>query len=403
MKKALLCTTALIAASAIGAMTAGPASAQNEKVSLGLGGYMEQWVGFSSQDNVVGTDTSGVQQLSDTEIFFVGSTTLDNGLKIGVNVQLEGNTNSDQIDESYLTIGGDFGTVYLGDENSAAYKMQYSAPDVGIGANSGDQTAWASYAGVGGTAGTFRGAFGSTYVEAARANDVFRISYFSPRFSGFQFGASYSPAAQEDGGGSFDRDAVLHDGVAIGANFVESFNGIDVALAGGYSRWSAGETRAVAQSAASIVAETDCLAEFATPTFLATCALLDDSVAAASPDDPASWSVGANLGFSGFTVGGSYAHSDADPAVGDMDGWDAGVGYSTGPWGVSLIWFHGERDGGGSALEAEQDTIMGSVSYTMGPGVQFRGTVGHTAIDDKSGAGVDNEATYFVVGPKLSF
>jgi predicted porin len=223
-------------------------------------------------------------------------------------------------------------------------------------------------AGIGGTTGIFRGPFGSTYVEAGRANDVFRLSYFSPRFSGFQFGASYSPAAQEDAGGSYDRDAVLHDGIAVGANFVESFNGFDVAVAGGYSQWEAGT----------------------------------------GASDPSSWSVGVNLGFSGFTVGGSYAHAESDPAVGDMDGWDVGVGYSTGPWGVSLIYYHGERDGSAvgtcTPCKAEMDTVHGSVAYSMGPGIKFVGTIGYTSLDDKSGgAGADNDSTYFVVGPKLSF
>ncbi len=368
MKKALLSTTVLFAASAIAVMSAGPAAAENEKVTLKLGGYMEQWFGYAGQDDVLGTDTSGVQQLSDTEVFFLGSTTLDNGIKIGVNIQLEGNTSGDQIDESYLTIGGSFGTVYIGDENSAAYKMQYSAPDVGIGANSGDETAWASYNGIGGTTGTFRGPFGSTYVEAARANDVFRVSYFSPRFSGFQFGGTYAPSTQEDAGGSYDRDAVLHDGIAVGANFVQSFDGIDVAVAGGYSQWTGG-------------------------------------VGAA---DPASWSLGLNIGFSGITVGGSYAHAEDDPAVGEMTGWDVGVGYSTGPWGISLTYFHGERDGGAvgacTPCQADMDTIMGSASYSMGPGIKFVGTLGYTELEDKSGGfGVDNNSTYFVVGPKLSF
>ncbi len=139
---------------------------------------MEQWVGYASQDDDLGVggdarnDFSGTNTASDSEIHFKGSTTLDNGLQFGVNVQLEGNTSGDQIDESYLFVTGSFGRVEVGSENTAQYKMQYSAPDVGIGLNSGDQTAWVSYAGVGGTAGTFRGAFGSTFVEVARANDA---------------------------------------------------------------------------------------------------------------------------------------------------------------------------------------------------------------------------------------
>jgi len=362
MKKALLSTTALIAASAIGAVAASPASAENEKISLRLGGYMEQWIGYSSQDDVVGTDTSGPINASDTEVWFLGKTTLDNGISFGVNIQLEGNSNpGDQIDESYLTIGGDFGLVYIGDENSAQYKMQYSAPDVGIGANSGDQTIWAAYTGA--AAGSyFRGPFGSTYVEAARANDVFRLSYFSPRFSGFQFGASYAPADQQDTSGAIDLDADLHNGISFGANFVESFNGVDVAVSGGYGRW-------------------------------------DNPVGS----DPEVYNLGLSIGFSGFTVGGSYANQTDDTTVGDAEGWDIGVSYATGPWGVSVIYYHGERDGGGDALKADIDTIMGSVAYTMGPGIKVIATLGHTQLDDESGTGTDNESTYFVVGPKLSF
>ncbi len=403
MRKVLLGCTAVVA---VGMIAAPHAVRAEEKIKLGLGGYMEQWVGYTNQDDVVGTDTNGLGQVSDTEVFFTGSTTLDNGLKIGVNIQLEGNTSGDQIDESYLTIGGDWGTIYLGDENSAQYKMQYMAPDRGIGANSGDATAWASFSGVGGTTGMFRGAFGSTGVEAARANDVFRISYFSPRFSGFQFGASYSPAAQEDGGGSFDRDAGIHDGFSFGANFVESFNGVDVAVSGGYGRWeSASGTAATAQTAGNITDRAALLAAGMTWAFINAAAPNDAVAATGSPDEPEAWNVGLNVGFSGFTIGGSYAHSEADGTVGDMDGFDVGVAYDTGPWGVSLIWFHGERDGGGAVLAAEQDTIMGSVAYAMGPGIKFVGTVGHTSIDDESagGAGQDNSATYVVVGPKLSF
>ena len=56
-----------------------------------------------------------------------------------------------------------------------------------------------------------------------------------------------------------------------------------------------------------------------------------------------------------------------------MEGWDIGVKYATGPWGVSVIYYHGERDGGGDALKAEIDTVMGSIAYTLGPGIKFVG------------------------------
>ena len=86
-----------------------------------------------------------------------------------------------------------------------------------------------------------------------------------------------------------------------------------------------------------------------------------------------------------------------------MTGYDLGASYATGPWSVSLSWYHGERDGGGTALEAEQDTVHLSSSYALGPGVKVSGTLGYQDISDEDGRGEDNTAWYIVAGPNLSF
>src|SRR5690606_5057893 len=139
MKKVLLGTSALVAA---GMMASTPVLAA-EKISVRVGGYMEQWFGYTSVDDRAGRDLDGFNHISDSEIFFVGSTTLDNGIEFGVNVQLEANSNAgDQIDESYLYAQGSFGEINLGDENSAMYKMHYSPTDYGITLNTGDQGDW---------------------------------------------------------------------------------------------------------------------------------------------------------------------------------------------------------------------------------------------------------------------
>ena len=141
MKKILLGSTAIVAA---GMIVSAPvmAAAHAEKMKLSVGGYMEQWVGFTSGDNGVNQDYSGFDIKSDAEIHFKGSTKLDNGMTIGVNVQLEASQNGDQIDESYMIVKGSFGEINIGDENSAMYKMHYAPSDYGIGINSGDVTAW---------------------------------------------------------------------------------------------------------------------------------------------------------------------------------------------------------------------------------------------------------------------
>ena len=120
MKKILLGSTAIVAA---GMIASAPSAIAAEKMKLSVGGYMEQWVGFTSQDDGVAQDYSGFSTVSDGEIHFKGKTKLDNGISIGVNVQLEAQQGGDQIDEQYMTVSGGFGQIIIGDENSAMYKM----------------------------------------------------------------------------------------------------------------------------------------------------------------------------------------------------------------------------------------------------------------------------------------
>jgi len=127
----LLATSALVAAGLWGAMDS--ASAQQAKpgfpwatspISVVVGGYHSQVFGFSSnKDNInsagnigsgANNKASSTSQQSDSEIWFGGRTTLANGIAIGFDVQLEGNTAGDVIDESYLFIDGAFGRVVMG-------------------------------------------------------------------------------------------------------------------------------------------------------------------------------------------------------------------------------------------------------------------------------------------------
>ncbi|MEM9044121.1 MAG: porin [Pseudomonadota bacterium] len=187
MKKALLGTSAIALATAF----AGNASAA--EFEMKVGGYFESFVAFadSEVDNAtVPTDYAGVDSKRDNEIHFKPSITLDNGIKIGADVQLEGSSGTpDTIDEAFIFIRGSFGEVLLGSENSARYKMSYGAPDVTfLNVNSGSMTAFIPFSGTAGGVDTggdvFRGTLGSTFIENGRNNDAERFTYFTPRFSG---------------------------------------------------------------------------------------------------------------------------------------------------------------------------------------------------------------------------
>jgi len=368
MKKLLFGTTAIIAAGMIGHA---PASAA-EKIALKVGGYMQQWVGYASvdQDNSA-RDVDGIDIKSDSEIWFTGATTLDNGIEFGVNVQLEANSNSgDQIDESYLIVKGSFGEINLGDENSAMYKMHYSPTDYGIEINTGDQIDWAAVSGSGiSSSGYFRNPYGSTYIEPGGANDSTKLTYYTPRFAGFQLGASYSPDANQDNNNTPDRDSVNADMITFGANFKGEFGGASVGVSGGYG------------------------------TFLN---------APSGANEPEAWNAGIVVGFRGFEVGAAYAKADDNTNGTNGDGYHIGVSYTTGPLGVSLGYFDGERDGTTSSLgvttgQADQQTVHLSANYTLGPGVVASGTLGYANFDSEDAGVSEIEAAYLVTGIKLSF
>lgn len=324
---------------------------------------MQQYFGYSTSDSDIPGDYDGFDVKSNTEIWFSGSTTLDNGLQFGVNVQLEGNSNAnDQIDESFLFVEGAFGRFNIGSENSAGYLMTYAAPNVGLGVNSTSVLTGFMPAAGGTTAGFFRAVLGSTYVELDRNNDSEKITYFTPRFSGFQFGASYLPDPNEDDNTQVEHGSVSYrDGFSLGANFVESFNGFDVAVSGRYD-WANDESPA--------------------------------------GTDPSLWSAGINLGFAGFTVGGSYADAD-DQGANTGRGFDVGASYETGPWGVSITYFNGEADGSAASGDDEYQAYEGAASYALGPGITAVGSVSFQ--DVETDTGLETETWAVVGGFKLRF
>ena len=336
MKKVLLGTSAIALAGAYA--TSAGAAEWEMKVS----GYMEQHLAYAASDvnGFTGDDFDGVDSKQDAEIHFKPSITLDNGLKIGAVVELEAFQNGDQIDESYLFIKGSFGEILLGSENSAGYKMSYGAPDVSfVGLNSPSIASFVPFSGAlandnngdGDTTDAgetinvgddlFRGTLSSTFLENGRNNDAQRITYFTPRFAGFQLGLSYARDGNQDSNGQINLNGnTLNNIVDIGANYVNSFGGFDVAISG---RWG--------------IANND----------------------TAGSNNPQVWGAGINLGFSGVTIGGSFAEQNNN---GDNDGraFDAGISYSTGPWAFSFTYLNGES--------VDDETVAGVANGATGAG-----------------------------------
>ena len=368
MKKVLLGTSAIALASAFA--TAAHSAEWNVKV----GGYHNQFLGFASSDiqNNNTADVDGVDVKQNAEIFFLPSITLDNGLKFGANVQLESGgatQTADTIDESFLYVKGSFGEINLGSENSAGYKMTYGAPNVAIiSYNSPSTPVFIPFSGNGSASGLFRGTMASTYIENVRNNDADRITYYTPRFAGFQVGASYARDANQDNNTQVDISTAgtVHDIFDIAANYVNDFGGVNVAVS---ARWGIATIEG-------------------------------------ANDEPTVLGFGANVGFGGVTLGGSWAEQNGS-ANGQLDGtsFDVGVKYATGPWSFSATWFHGENTDdetlGGltSAVQDETlDTYGIGINYQLAKGVRLNGFAAYVDFDEEDNGATARDVDGFVIG-----
>ncbi|MGF1608637.1 MAG: porin [Kiloniellales bacterium] len=370
MKKTLFGTTALVTAGLLAS-----SGAHADGIKLGLGGYMNNYFGIGSSDPDDGTDFAPTGIFSDGEIFFVGSYTADNGITFGANVQLESFTTGDQIDENYGWMEGSFGRLQFGSENTAAYLMHYASPSVGATLNSGWVTSFVPQP-AGHNAG-FRTVGLSTYLDIGNDENV--ITYFTPRMFGFQVGVTYAPAVVFTGEGKnfpvyANEDTEYHNGIAVGVNFVESFGAVDLAVAGGYRH--------------------------AEP---------PDGPVGGDPSPPSIDQVtfGANIGFAGFTIGGSYANEfggrvTAANVSTEGQSYDFGITYSTGPWTIGAAYLHGEIAGSrGNNSDDELDAIRAAIEYAVAPGISASVSGMWANWDEENGN--DNEGFAGIIGTTFSF
>ena len=205
MKKVLLSTTAIVAA---GLLVTSVAYADEEEmmeeemmmaepISVGVGGYFRAAIGAVNQDGAMNDRGHTINQ--NIEINLTGETTLDNGITAGVNIWLDGNPEfQDDTSETRLYLSGGFGTVTVGQFESAAQLGTVWAP--GGNANFGIKSPWFT----GGTMPSWQGIIGNN-------EDDVTVMYASPSFGGISVSASYAPEDSKNsyaGRGTADADEI---------------------------------------------------------------------------------------------------------------------------------------------------------------------------------------------------
>lgn len=420
MKKILYATTAL-ATAALVAGAAGDAAAQEatskaaERIKLGISGYHQQWgVGLSQDIKDTGPNTiktNPVDQKHNSEICFIGQTTLDNGLTVGVNVQMEANTESDQIDESYLFLQSpSLGQLILGDENNAGYLLHVTAPDGGIVLDEGDFTnidAWVNT----GISSYFDTPVGTTNLRLTD-NDSGKFSYISPRFAGLQAGVSFIPQTESGGddnnGAYFVRTANAGyqgtqiagtrnryaNGWAGGVNYTQQFGTVGLQSSGGLMYFPRSKVAPVGSNGSDLFA----------------------------------WNLGAQVSFGGFSVGGAFLDSPNKNTVQTTNttggtssyslggySYTVGAAYEFGPYKIGLGYMYGQSPGvvsstnpalvnnTGNDQSLQQAVVSGT--WTMGPGIRLVGGVFYYDLqtDTPGVTGYNNEGVGAATAIKLNF
>jgi hypothetical protein len=366
MKKILLGSTALAATLVSGAAMA------EEPIKLSLGGYFRAY-GIYQNNDVPDLRSTYLSQQG--RIAISGSTTLDNGITVGVYTQLRAGESGNQnnaagtVRRAYGFFEGSFGRLEFGSADGAALAMGYASPDPApaAGVNSPNFYPNAPSRVFGGTAsGTatnFAGALGSTpttYQNWDGQNT--KLTYFTPRVAGFQFGVSYTPSSCQTGPSAGSRCSGLGNAETdndvgdqsevwqLGLNYTNTFGGVDVAVSGTYL----------------------------TATLEAQDLTTGPGTGFDRFKDRESYSFGANLGYMGFTLGGAYLHDNAGVENVDVDAWDVGLKYVTGPWSAGVQYIESTRSNpygsiavGGFGGEDSVKAFMIGAGYALGPGINL--------------------------------
>jgi len=374
MKKILLATTGLVGA----ALVAGAASAETPKVTLG--GYADFQAGYTSDDFDAGHRDLGFRNDNEITIHVDGKT--DGGLGYGAVVDLEADITDDVDNQgtnaarTFTYLEGTWGRFELGGNKDAAANLRVDASTLAV-ATGGINGAWAYFvnpeaaAPAGSTTvdpfittSKLAGEHGSLFTAGDETTyNATKVTYYTPRWYGFQGGVSYTPDSEDRGQTVARTDTTGFGNIwDLSVNYENQFsNGIKLAASGAY--------------------ETG-----------------DSEVAGV--EDLDAWNIGALIGYQGFSAAASYGDwDDSGLAAGtDADYWTAGVAYEGGPFGVSATYLDSSVDTG---ADNDFNNLVIGADYKLAPGLTPYAEVSFYEYDGATTT--NNDGTTVILGTQLAF
>lgn len=359
MKKFLAGTTALVAA----AVVAGQAQAA-DPIKLSVGGFMTQYVAFINHDDLAnnGSSYADVLNASNTEIYFRGSTKLDNGLTVAVTMDLEADreptASANGTDDVFMSVSSDtLGKVELGATKDVVYKMSTSSP---AGTSDNDFQVYFSNLRT-----------GDDDVMGESGLDGQKVNYVSPSIAGFQLGLTYGLQYV----GNLD-DVEPVNTATTGHDYI-----------GAASLAYKGEIAGVSVGAD-----------------LGHIKVFRGGPVGSTAENSFTTRGGLSAGMAGFKVGGAYSlTNDMGGTQGlEVEAWEAGVSYVTGPYTLSAGYMEIDQNNAGTANDEENAVWTLGVRYDLGAGVSALAQVWNVS-DDNNGTANDLDAFGVVTGISASF
>jgi len=378
MKKHFLTSVAALSMMAV----AGQAHAA-EKLKINLSGFFDGAAAYVNQN--LDTGKRDVTFGSDSEIWFTGAMTLDNGLVVGFHAEgkLEEDVGgpsrgapaqkgSDFIQESWIFFEGAFGRTEFGKQDGIGHQMTTTGPVIFNGNRVSDGQLQATGLNTINTDNTVNNGLD----DFAR-----KIIYFTPSYKGFQFGVSYTPDTSGFQGSSFDPRTQS----TIGASSQEDIVEIGAAYHNVFEGTGIGDVT-VGLSGTYIMAN-------------------ETSTTLLFPEDLESWNVGGQVGVSGFTLGGSYKDSNAGSKDRNYNAWEVSGTYELGPWGFMLGYGEDKTDFNVIGNDNQTQAIEGGVDFMLGAGVSLGGGVQYVKADRNGSlkAVPDDHATVVFIETMVSF
>ena len=395
MKKILLGTTGLVGA----ALIATAASAETPKVTLG--GFSDFQAGWVDDDKDAGQQSTAFREENTVTVKVDGKT--DAGLGYGAQIDLQADISADQNNKginasrTFTYLSGKWGRAELGGNKSVASTMRVDASTLAV-ATGGINGTWTNFANVGTGANSLNNSFG--FVTTAGLNseagstvllgdqnsyNATKVSYYTPKFAGFQAGVSYTP----NNGGRGQTVARGKSGTAGEGAFdpVNNRDVYDVAL--GYENQFSG-----------VKVSASATAEFAQAS---------NNVASGRIRDVAAYNAGALVGYKGFSVAGSYGDAGDSGNLKSVDSsyWTAGLGYEAGPVGLSATYINSTVE---TAAVASKDNDFSNVvvgaDYKLAPGLTPYAEVSFYDFDSNGKAkatNYKNNGTAVILGTQVAF